>query len=48
MSLNVHDYDALLAKLATHNDMLQKKVALCNEKLSKLHSSLEEVAPNEK
>ena len=31
-----------------HNDMLQNKVALCNEKLSKSHSSLEEVATDEK
>ena len=47
-SLSVHDYDKLLARLATHDDMIQKKVALCNEKLGKLHTLLDEVANKEK
>ena len=44
----VHDYEELLAKLATHDDMIQKKVTLYNEKLGKLHTSLDEVATKEK
>ena len=48
VSLTLHDYDTLLAILATHHDMLQRKVTLCNEKISKLHSSVEDVATEDK
>ena len=47
VSRTLLDYDALLVILATHHDMLQRKVTLCNEKLSKLHSSIEDVATKE-
>ena len=43
-NLSVHDNDELLARLATYLFVLQKKVATCNNKLSKLHNSLDEVA----
>ena len=48
VSLFVHDYEELLARLATHEDMIEKKVTLCNEKLGKLNTLLYEVATNEK
>ena len=39
-----HDVKELLARLATNFSALQKKVATCNEKLSRLNDSLDEVA----
>ena len=43
-----HDYEDLLTRLATHDNILQKKVTVCNDKLDKLHTLLDQVANEEK
>ena len=48
VSILLHDYGALPVTLETHHDMLQRKVTLCNEKLNKLHSSISDVATQDK
>ena len=48
ISLLVYDYDDLIVRLAKYDDMMHKNMALCNEKLGKLHSLLDEVATDEK
>ena len=40
----VRDNDELLARLESHLIFLQKKVTTCNNKLSKLHNSLNKLA----
>ena len=37
----------MLVTLATHHDMLQRKMTLCNDKLRKLYSSIEGVTTEE-
>ena len=46
--LSVHDNNALLAILATHESILAKEVAIYNKKLEKLHKLIDKVAAEEK
>ena len=48
VSITVHDHNALLITLATHEKMLQMKTTRCNDKLRQLHSEIEYVASEEK
>ena len=47
ISITVHDHGALLITLAAHQDILQRKMTLCNDKLRQLHSTIEHVASEE-
>ena len=43
VSISVHDHDSLLVTLETYQDMLQRKMTLCNDNLRQLHSTIEHV-----
>ena len=47
VSISVHDHGALLVTLKTHQDMLKRKMTLCNDKLRQLHSTIEHVSSDE-
>ena len=47
IGISIHDHNALVVKLETHQDMLQRKTALCNNKLMQLHSTIENAASKE-
>ena len=38
-ALSIHDKDGLLVTLSTHESVLTKKVAMCNDKLKKLKNT---------
>ena len=43
----VYDHDKLLTLLTTHQDMLTRKITLCNDKLRQLHSTIGQVISDE-
>ena len=45
--ISLRYYGALLVTLATHHDMLQRKIPFCNDVLRKLHSSIKGVTTEE-
>ena len=47
VSISVNVHGALLVTLKTHQDMLQRKMTLCNDKLRQLHSTIEHITSDE-
>ena len=46
-NVTVHDHNALLTILATHQDMLIRKITLCNDRRRQLHSTIRRVISEE-
>ena len=47
VGISVQDHIALVVRLKIHQNMLQRKMTLCNDKLRQLHSTIEHVASKE-
>ena len=45
--ISMHEYGALVVILATYQDMLYRKMTICNDKLKQLHSTIEHLASKE-